>query len=320
MGAVVTCFVTGATGFVGEALVKRLTESTDIHMRLLVRKSHKHLEAQGVMAVQGDLTSNSLPLSGTDVVIHCAARAHIMNDPSCNPLEAFRKVNVEGTLNIARQAADAGVKRFIFISSIKVNGERTAGFSAFSESDEPSPTDPYAISKMEAETGLLKLSAETGIEVVIIRPPLVYGPKVKANFYSLMKLASTGMPLPFGATHNVRSMVYVGNLVDFITKCIDHPAAANQIFLISDGQDLSLTELLGLFRSSMAKSARLIPVPVFLFHIIGFCVGKRAMVDRLVSSLRVDSSKAFNLLGWRPPYTIAQGVGATVCHFTKSRK
>jgi len=259
-------------------------------------------------------------LLGQDVVIHCAARAHIMNEEVADPLEEYRRVNVDGTLNLAQQAADTGVKRFIYISSIKVNGESTSGSGPFTEKATAKPLDPYGVSKFEAEEGLKKIAVDTGMEVVIIRPPLVYGAGVKANFLNLLKLSNTGLPLPFGLVNNKRSMVYVENLVDFIVKCIDNPTAANQTFLISDNDNLSLSCLLQLIRKSMNKSARLIPVPIFLFKLAGLMFRKQDVMDRLVGDLQVDSSKAMSLLDWKPPYTVEQGIQATVDSFLKDNK
>jgi nucleoside-diphosphate-sugar epimerase len=312
--------ITGANGFVGQQLMSTLsTHGVDVIGAL---RSIPISNTENVVAV-GNINSTtnwSAALTKVQVVIHTAARAHIMKDSAPDILAAYREVNTAGTLNLARQAADAGVKRFIFISSIKVNGETTTKLPAFTEYDIPSPLDPYGISKMEAEEGLLKLSKNTGMEVVIIRPPLVYGAGVKANFHNLMKLADTCLPLPFGAIHNMRSMIYVHNLVDFIRECIDHPAAANQVFLLSDGQDFSLTQLVTLLRSFMCNPRRLIPIPVLVFRIAGLLVGKNPVVDRLVGSLQVDADKARKLLGWVPPYTVEQGIQATVGSFMEAKK
>lgn len=309
--------LTGANGFVGRRLMDYLSAKG-----FNVLGAARFISTPGAdneIAV-GDINATndwSAAFQDRQVVIHAAARAHVMKDEESDPLSVYREVNTAGTLNLARQAAKAGVKRFIFISSIKVNGETTTSLPAFTESDVPAPQDPYGVSKREAEDCLRKIAHSTGMEVVIIRPPLVYGPGVKANFRNLMKLANTRVPLPFGAIHNLRSMVYVGNLVDFIVKCIDHPAAKNQTFLLSDGKDLSLTGLLCLLRSSMAKPSRLIPVPASLFRLAGSITGKRAVVDRLVGSLQVDASKACELLHWQPPYTVEQGIKATTDHYLK---
>jgi UDP-glucose 4-epimerase len=257
-------------------------------------------------------------LVNKDVVIHCAARVHVMSDGSFNPFTAYHEVNTLGTLNLAQQSADSGVNRFIFISSIKVNGETTVSPQCFLESDSFVPEDPYGLSKYEAEIGLRKIAKVTGMEVVIIRPPLVYGPGVKANFLSLIKLASTRWPLPFGLINNQRSMIYVENLVDFIYRCVEHPRAANQTFLVSDGQDLSLRELIILLRKAVGRSANLIPIPAFMFRFAGATLGKTSLVDRLVSSLQVDTSKAQKMLGWKAPFTVEEGVQATVADLLKN--
>lgn len=310
-----TVLLTGSTGFVGTALLSELKNLPDFRVVSVVRSSVS-LASDVVVVGNIDGTTDYLSaLNGVDVVVHAAARAHIMRDEVADPLAEYRKVNVEGTLNLAKQAVAAGVKRFVYISSIKVNGESTTGLSAFTEADSAKPEDPYGVSKHEAEEGLRLLAEETGLDVVIIRPPLVYGPGVKANFLSLLKLSATALPLPFGSLKNKRSMVYVGNLVDLIVRCIQHPSAVNETFLVSDGDDVSLRSLLTVMRSAMGRSARLVPVPVGLFKLAGALTGKRGMVDRLVGDLQVDSSKARTLLEWVPPFTVSQGIEATVADF-----
>jgi nucleoside-diphosphate-sugar epimerase len=231
-----------------------------------------------------------------------------MDDREGEPLKAFREVNVVGTLNLARQAAAAGVKRFIFISSIKVNGEQTPLGQLFFSHDVPSPEDFYGISKHEAEQGLRELAAETGMEVVIIRPPLVYGPDVKGNFANMIKLVGKGLPLPLGAVHNKRSLVALDNLVDLIITCIDHPGAANETFLVSDGEDLSTTQLLQGVAEAMGKPSRLIPVPAGLLKFGATLLGKKALAQRLLGSLQVDISHTQKCLNWTPPLTVKQGL------------
>jgi nucleoside-diphosphate-sugar epimerase len=231
-----------------------------------------------------------------------------MADSAADPLAEFRRVNVDGTLNLARQAAASGVARFVFVSSVKVNGEATVPGRSFTERDAPAPQDPYGQSKHEAEQGLRQLAADTGMEVVIIRPPLVYGPSVKANFAALMRAVQCGWPLPLGAVHNQRSLVALDNLVDLIVTCLDHPAAANQTFLASDGQDLSTAELVrGMARAARVPS-RLWPVPVWALQVAAGALGKGAVVQRLCGNLQVDISKARSLLGWVPPVTVAEGL------------
>lgn len=316
-----TVMLTGSTGFVGSALLAELKRLPDFRVVSAVRSDASNSSDDVVVVGNIDGTTDySSALSGVNVVVHAAARAHIMHDEVVNPLEEYRKVNVEGTLNLAKQAAAAGVKRFVYISSIKVNGESTTGLSASTEVDSTRPEDPYGVSKYEAEVGLRLLAKETGLEVVIIRPPLVYGPGVKANFLSLLKLSATGLPLPFGSVNNKRSMVYVGNLVDLIVRCINHPSAANETFLVSDGDDVSLRSLLTMMRSAMGRSARLVPVPVGLFKLAGALTGRRGVVDRLVGDLQVDSTKARKLLEWEPPFTVIQGIEVTVADFMSKDK
>lgn len=303
--------LTGATGFVGSAILQKKIGSVVLGRSCPVgfpANSYVKRELSGSADYTGCFEN-------IDAVIHCAARVHVMNEKSTDPLQAFREVNVTGTLNLAKQAAAEGVRRFVFISSIKVNGEGTDINFKYTSSDQAAPDDPYGISKHEAEQGLIQLSKETGMELVIIRPTLVYGAGVKGNFLNLLKLCKSGLPLPFGAIHNARSIVYLGNLVDLITTCIDHPNAAGKIFLASDGDDLSLTDLLVLIRKAMNKPALLIPVPSFLFKLLGKITGKTAIVDRLVGNLQVNSSNAKTLLGWQPPYTVEQGIKATVDDF-----
>lgn len=289
-GVGLSFLVTGGTGFVGRALVKRLGDQP-------VR-----------LATRADSASWHKTLVGITAVVHLAARVHVMQDTAADPLTAFRSVNVDGTLNLARRAAATGAKRFVFISSIKVNGEFTQPGRAFTESDVPNPQDAYGQSKHEAELGLRQISADTGMEVVIIRPPLVYGPGVKANFAALMRALQRGWPLPLGAVHNQRSLVALDNLVDFIVTCITHPQAANQTFLVSDGQDLSTTELVrGMAQASKAP-ARLLPVPVWALQAGALLLGKGDAVQRLCGNLQVDMSKARSLLGWVPPVTVEEGL------------
>ena len=305
--------VTGATGFVGSALVARLAHD-GIETRVCIRRDDASI-ATGVHIMNvSDLTGDvnwSQVLAGIRVVVHAAARVHVMEDTATNPLVEFRRINVQGTLNLARYAAAIGVQRFVFISSIKVNGESTMLGLPFSANDFPAPLDSYGVSKLEAEQGLRKIAAETGMEVSIIRPPLVYGPKVKANFQAMMRWLVRGVPLPLGAIHNRRSMVALDNLVDLIVICIGHPAAANQMFLVSDGEDLSTTELLQRLGRALGKPARLIPVPTMLLKAGAALVGKPAIAQRLCESLQVDISKTRQLLGWIPPLSVDEGLKKT---------
>lgn len=301
--------LTGATGFVGSAVLGGLQSSSEHSVSAVHRRSISDAsDSVRIVPTLNADTNWSAALTDCDVVLHAAARVHVMNEYAADPLAAFRKVNVEGTLNLARQAAASGVKRFIFISSIKVNGEATTAGRSFSPSDTPAPEEPYGISKLEAEQGLMQVASETGMEVVIIRPPLVYGPGVKGNFASLVKLMAKGLPLPLGAIHNKRSLVGIDNLVDLIIHCIDHPAAANEVFLAGDGEDLSTTELLRGVAEAMGRPARLISVPAGMLRVWASLLGKRAVADRLLESLQVDISKARDLLGWEPPISVEEGL------------
>lgn len=302
--------LTGTTGLVGGAFLARMVvEGREI--RAAVRNARATLHRDVCKVVVQDLDSAtdwSEALEGCDVVVHAAARVHVMHDQLSDPLAEFRKVNVDGTLNLARRATAAGIKRFIFISSIKVNGEETASGRPYRVDSLPAPEDAYGVSKLEAEQGLMRLANETGMEVVIIRPPLVYGPGVKGNFASMIKLVEMGVPLPLGAVRNKRSLVGIRNLVDLMTRCLDHPAAANQVFLASDGEDLSTTELLRGVGKALGKPARLIPVPNDILQIGATVLGKKGMARRLLGSLQVDISSTCELLDWRPPYTVEQGL------------
>lgn len=301
--------LTGASGFVGSRLFSELKRSTRFETVGLCRRLPRGSNEPGLRAL-GDLQQADLSdlLPDTNVLIHAAARAHIIKDGAADPWAEYRRVNVEGTLNLARQAAAAGVKRFVFISSIKVNGEATFNKKAFFANDDPAPEDAYGQSKLEAELGLMQLAEETRMEVVIIRPPLVYGPSVKGNFASMIKLVQKGLPLPLGAIHNKRSLVGIDNLVDLIIRCIDHPAATNQVFLAGDGEDLSTTELLRGVGNAMGKPTRLIPVSAGLLQFGATLLGRKAMAQRLLGSLQVDISKTCELLDWKPPYTVEQGL------------
>jgi nucleoside-diphosphate-sugar epimerase len=315
--------VTGASGFVGKAVAQRLALMGMYKLILPLRTLSKDLP-QGMNVIPiSDIHGQSdwkEMLNGVDLVVHAAARVHVMREQAPDALAAFRKVNVEGTLNLARQAAEAGVKRFVFISSIKVLGEGTSLGIPFTAEDVPAPSDPYGISKFEAEQGLKALVMVTNMELVIIRPVLVYGPGVKANFQKMTWWLYKGIPLPFGAVRNRRSLVFLDNLVDFIVTCMNHPAAANQTFLVSDGDDVSTSDLLRKLARGLGKSERLVPIPVWLMSVGATVLGKQALAQRFFGSLQVDISKNQQLLGWTPPVSLDHGLSLTTQHFLDSQR
>ncbi len=300
--------ITGASGFVGSALVSELSGAG--HTVIPAVRRATGLPNEVLVGEIGPATEWGRALAGSAAVVHLAARVHVMRDDASDPLAEFRRVNTEGTLNLARQAAQAGVKRFVFISTIKVNGEGRD--TPYRETDAPAPEDAYAMSKWEAEQGLHTVAQETGLEVVILRPPLVYGPGVKANFQRLIQTVARGWPLPLGAIRNRRSLLYLGNFVDAIRLCIEHPAAAGQTFLLDDGEPVSTPELISRVADALGRPARLLAVPVGALEMAGFLLGKHAAVTRLTRSLYVDSSAIRARLGWRPPHTLQQGLAATV--------
>ena len=308
--------VTGATGFIGNALVNRLAADQSLNQVVVaVRKSKGCWPANVKSIGVGDLlptTDWRIALKGVDSVVHCAARVHVMQEHVTDPLLAYRQVNVDGTICLARQAAQAGVRRFVFVSSIKVNGESTLPGVPFSADTEPAPLDPYGVSKLEAEAGLCELSQQTGMELVIVRPPLVYGQGVKANFASMMKWVARGIPLPLGSIHNQRSMVALDNLVDLLVTCIEHPKAAGQVFLVSDNEDVSTTELLRRVAMALGKPSRLLPLPKGLLQLGATLIGKQDMMQRLCDSLQVDITKTRKFLDWTPPITLDQGLQKAV--------
>jgi nucleoside-diphosphate-sugar epimerase len=310
--------LTGATGFIGRAV-----SNTAIIRGRLVRPVLRSRNSSGqsgsvpngsifVPSIDAN-TDWSAALAGVDVVVHCAARAHVIADTSTSESQTlFRSINVDGTLNLAHQAAYAGVRRFIFLSSIGVNGVQTFA-KPFAAHDAPAPHSPYTVSKHEAEVGLRMLASQTGLEVVIIRPPLVYGPGAPGNFGSLMRWLGRGWPLPFGlVTKNRRSLVGLDNLVDLIMTCVDHPRAANQTFLVSDGYDLSTTELVSRLGHFMNRPARLVPIPVALIDFAAGTLGKRAAAQSLLGSLQVDISKTCEVLDWKPPMSLDEGLRRAV--------
>lgn len=303
--------VTGASGFVGRALVAQLVALGRDEVLALTRQAPAH-QVSGATYLVGNYlawqTQWQPALAGIHTVVHAAARAHLLNDRAVDPLFEFRQINVTGTLNLAAQAVQNGVSRFVFISSIGVNGLQTAPGKPFTEVEKPNPHNAYALSKWEAEQGLLQIAEETGMEVVIIRPPLVDGCNAPGNFGSLMRAVQRGWPLPLGAVHNQRSLVALDNLVDFIITCTTHPKAANQTFLVSDGQDLSTTELVRGMARAAGVPARLLPVPVWALQAGASLLGKGDVVQRLCGNLQVDISKARQLLGWVPPVSVEEGL------------
>jgi UDP-glucose 4-epimerase len=309
--------LTGGSGFLGGALLNALIYKK---VRCLGRKKPSRLlDSSFYQSEINADTGFNLALKDTNVIIHCAARVHVMNDSSSEPLEEFREINTYGTLNLAQQAAVGGVKRFIFISSIKVNGESTDLGLPFKPDDNFIPTDAYGLSKYEAEVGLWKIAEATGMEVVIIRPPLVYGSGVKANFASMIKWVNKGLPLPLGGIkENKRSLVSVDNLVDLIITCIDHPNAANQTFLVSDDNDVSTSQLLADMATALDVPNRLLPIPSAWFTVAAKLIGKPAISQRLCGSLQVDISKTKELLGWKPLYSSAECMKKTANAFLES--
>ena len=308
--------LTGATGFVGVALAGRLSEEQRYLVRAAVRRESKALPACVEQIVLRDFTAVTDwqgALRGVAAVVHLAARTHVTRETVADPLGEYRRANTDVTLNLARQALAAGVRRFVFMSSVKVNGEgRLRAGQISRESDPPAPEDAYGLSKHEAEIGLRDLAAASGMEVVIIRPPLVYGPGVRANFGALMRAVAKGIPLPLGALDNKRSFIGVDNLVDFILIAAAHPAAANETFLVSDGEDISTPELIRRLARAMDRPVRLIPVPAAILAVAATLVGKQGMARRLLGSLQVDISKAKQVLGWVPPVSLDAGLKLTV--------
>ena len=321
--------VTGASGFVGGELCRCLSHTGSEVIAITRNPGTSRPDQLGSSngSLQpfaiGNINSStdwSQPLQGVDAVVHLAGRAHVMLETAPDPLSEFRNSNVNATLNLARQAASRGVRRFVYISSVKVNGEATPGDRLFRESDKPMPIGPYAVSKYEAELSLQQLATEMDMEITIIRPPLVYGPGVKANFLSMMRWLYKGMPLPLGAINNKRSLVALDNLIDLIAICIKHPAAANQVFLVADGEDLSTTELLTRMAKALDKPVRLLPVPVWLLQAGATVTGKSAIAQRLCESLRVDIGKSRNLLGWFPPVSVNEAIHKSAATFLESQR
>ena len=308
--------VTGATGFIGRALCSHLATKDDY----IVVPAVSHVSGLPHEIVVGNNNATMdwrSVLARCEAVVHLGARVHRMDVTPRNPLALYRASNTDTTLNLARQAAESGVKRFVFISTAKVNGEGRE--SPYTEIDPATPEDAYAISKWEAEQGLHQIARETGLEIVVLRPPLVYGPGVTANFLNMMRWLYKGVPLPLGAIHNRRSLVGLDNLVDFIVTCLDHPAATNQTFLVADGEDISTTDLLRRMAEALKVPARLIPVPQNLLEASLKLVGKNALAHRLCGSLRLDISKAETVLDWHSPLSVNEGLQRTADYFLQGR-
>lgn len=304
--------IVGANGFVGKVLCKELDGRGRI-FRAAVRSEMQPtqgIEVAKIGAIDGQ-TDWSAALRDIDVVIHLAGRAHVMREHSDNPISEYREVNLHGTANLAEQAALAGIKRLVYASSIKVNGERTRFESKFTETDPVNPQDPYGISKSEAELALRQIASRTNLEIVIVRPPLIYGAGVKGNFAQMLKVLAKGIPLPLASVRNRRSLVYIENLVDALIVCATHPAAVGQTYLVSDGEDISTPDLLRRLGGAMGRPARLFPCPPALLKLAGRLIGKSNQIERLLGSLQIDSGKIRRELNWIPPYSLQQGLQAT---------
>jgi nucleoside-diphosphate-sugar epimerase len=308
--------VTGASGFVGRALCQSLADQ-GVPFRALVRSPDARLPQARVIGDIGADTDWAAALQGVSCIVHCAARVHVMQDTEADPLAAFRRVNVEGTRRLARSAAHAGVRRLVFLSSLKVLGEQTAPGLRFNNLTPPAPEDAYGRSKWEAEQALWAVSKPTGLEVVVVRPPLVHGPGVKANFLRLMQAVARGLPLPFGQVNNQRSLLALGNLTDLLQLCTRHPDAPGQTFLASDDQDVSTPDLVRQLAAAMGRPPRLLPVPVSWLRWAGRLTGRAHQIERLIGSLQVDIGHTREVLDWSPRLTLQQGLRLTVQGFTR---
>ena len=301
--------ITGANGFLGSHLCSYFSSQESYNVWAQTRKQPIQSN-RNIKAIVFDLNDDleHIDLSQVDIIVHCAGRAHVMNETESSPLDAYRQINVKGTLNLARKAAQSGVKRFIYLSSIKVNGEEATQQTPFTADDQIRTDDPYGLSKYEAEQALMKLADETGVEVVIIRPVLIYGPNVKANFKSMVSLSTKKIPLPIGCLDNKRSMVSVYNLADLIHVCMTHPNAVGQVFLASDQDDISVKQLFEKLAFLQNNKLIVVPIPKYLICFLAGLIGRSAMASRLCSELVVDSSKNTQVLGWKAPYSTEQSL------------
>lgn len=306
--------VTGATGFVGQAVVPALRAAGHDVIGAVRHPVELGIETRLI----GDLgpdTDWHEALKGIEAVVHLAARVHVMRETEPDPHAAFHRVNVAGTAHLAERALRMGVRRFVYLSSIKVNGEGTAPGRPCRAEDAPAPVDPYALSKLESEDAVHAVATATDMDAVILRPPLVYGPGVKGNFLALMKAVRWGWPLPLGATDNRRSLIYLGNLADAVARAVDHPLAASRTYLVRDGEDLSTGDLIRRLAAAMGRPARVPKVPVGLLRLAGRMLGRDGIIERLVGSLEVDDGPIRAELGWQPPFTVDQGLAATADWF-----
>lgn len=309
--------VTGASGFIGRALCARFAEDGDVELVATVRAAGDSAPTAGSVRAKELIPETRWEdvLDSVDVVVHAAARVHVLREPES--LAWYRRVNVDGTLNLARQAAGCGVKRFVFLSSVKVNGDNTQPGRAFRAEDPPGPTDAYAVSKHEGEIGLARVAEEQGMEVVTIRPPLVYGPGAKANFLTLMRWVYKGYPMPFARVDNRRSLIAVHNLVDLVRVCCVHPLAANETFMAADGEDVSTAELITRLGVALDRPARLVPVPPKLLLALAAAAGKRQQAGKLLNSLEIDARRTRKRLDWQPPVGMEEALESTAQHFLR---
>ena len=317
-----TVVVSGANGFIGQAFLEHCVANSKLELRGVVRRADVDLP-RGVELIcvpaLTDQTGWTKAMRGADVVVHTAARVHQMRKPDTDPRVVFRRVNVDATLALARAAVGVGVRRFVYLSSIKVNGESTLPGRPFRIDDPPAPVDAYAISKNEAELGLQEISVQTGMEVVVIRPVLVYGPRVRANFLRMMRAIHRGIPLPLGSIMNARSLVAIDNLVDMMATCVAHPSAANRTFFVSDGEDLSTTELLRRIAAALGRPPRLVRVPQRVVEGLLRLAGKGELADRICGFLQVDISATEHVLGWRPRMSVNDALARTAEYYLSSR-